>query len=40
MDTNLEDKYENLKKSVNNAIKLLCNKREDIKVEVRELKKR
>ena len=39
MDKELENKYESLKKSMNNAIKLLCNKREDIKVEVRELKK-
>ena len=38
MDKELENKYESLKKSMNNAIKLLCNKIEDIKVEVRELK--
>ena len=38
MDKEMENKYESLKKSMNNAIKLLCNKIEDIKVEVRELK--
>ena len=39
MDKNIEqDKYESLKKSLNNAIKLLCNKIQDIKKEVKELK--
>ena len=38
MDKSVDIKYESLKKSVNNAIKLLCNKIEDMKKEVKELK--
>ena len=38
MDKNIDERYESLKKSVNGAVKLLCNKIEDIKTEVRELK--
>ena len=33
-----QDRYENLKRSVNSASKLLCNKIQDKKVEVKELK--
>ena len=38
MDKKINERYESLKKSVNGAIKLLCNKVKDIKIEVRELK--
>ena len=38
MDTNVDERYENLRKSVNNAIKLFCNKIENLKSEVKELK--
>ena len=34
----LEERYENLRKSVNQAIKKLCNKIEDISKEVKEFK--
>ena len=32
MDKNIDERYESLKKSVNGAVKLLCNKIEDIKI--------
>ena len=38
MEKNKDERYESLKKSVNDAVKLLCNKIQDIKNEVRELK--
>ena len=39
MEKNIEkDRYESLQKSVNNAIKLLCTKIQDLKVEVKELR--
>ena len=38
MDKNIDVRYGNLKKSVNNAMKLLCNKIEEMKKELKELK--
>ena len=39
MENNKDERYENLKKSVNNAVKILCNKSQDLKSEMKELKK-
>ena len=37
-DKTIEQKYESLKKSVNNAIKLLCDKIENMKSEIKDLR--
>ena len=38
MNSNLEERYESLKKSVNHALKMFCNKIEEMKIEVKDLK--
>ena len=38
MENNVDERYESLKKSVNNAMKLFCNKIENFKLEIKELK--
>ena len=38
MNTNLEERYESLKRSVNSALKMFCNKIEEMKLEVKDLK--
>ena len=38
MNSNLEERYESLKKSVNHALKMFCNKIEEMKLEVKDLK--